>query len=111
MEAEETVGTGGGGQRRGREGRLEAVVRGATVYNSCHRPRANRPCPQLSQSCLNLTSSRLLNDQVSSVDQAKESRFFRFSRCNSFSFVKIYSTRFDGSFYLSIVLNECVFGI
>ncbi|KYN16124.1 hypothetical protein ALC57_11649 [Trachymyrmex cornetzi] len=27
------------------------------VYNSCRRPRANRPCPQLPQSCLNLTFS------------------------------------------------------
>lgn len=47
----------GGGPSGVREGRLEAVVRGATVYNSCRRPRANRPCPQLPQSCLNLTSS------------------------------------------------------
>lgn len=47
-------GTGPSGVR---EGSLEAVVRGATVYNSCRRPRANRPCPQLPQSCLNLTSS------------------------------------------------------
>lgn len=47
----------GGGPSGVREGRLEAVVRGATVYNSCRRPRANRPCPQLPQSCLNLTCS------------------------------------------------------
>lgn len=80
-------GGGGGEERRGREGRLEAVVRGATVYNSCHRPRANRPCPQLSQSCLNLTSSRLLDDQVWSADRAKESGLFpsplTVSRCRS----------------------------
>lgn len=67
---EETGGHSGGGGQGGeeeeeeKEGRLEAVVRGATVYNSCHRPRANRPCPQLSQSCLNLTSPRPLDDQV-----------------------------------------------
>lgn len=66
-----------------KEGRLEAVVRGATVYNSCHRPRANRPCPQLSQSCLNLTSPRPLDDQVSSTHDPKESRLFELLAANS----------------------------
>lgn len=80
-----------------KEGRLEAVVRGATVYNSCHRPRANRPCPQLSQSCLNLTSPRPLDDQVSSTHDPKESRLFELLAANSSPFAKIRFDCSDGS--------------
>ena len=70
---------GGWGPAAGAERRAGvAVVRGATVYNSCRarvRPRANRlaspppqppnhhpPTPQLPQSCLNLTWARARPD-------------------------------------------------
>jgi hypothetical protein len=63
-----------------REGRLEAVVRGATVYNSCRRPRANRPCPQLPQSCLNLASSHGHTERSSVVRGAAERMWVTRSR-------------------------------
>jgi len=62
----------GGGPSGVREGKLEAVVRGATVYNSCRRPRANRPCPQLPQSCLNLTFSHGYMERSSVVHGSTE---------------------------------------